>query len=469
MPNALAYLMLLVWPFVAWALYQRLSPQRALIWVILGAYMFLPPLARFDLPAVPDFNKYSIANLCALVFALFWLRERVPVLPASTIGKGLILIFILSPFATTLTNPDPIPILSGDVPALRIYDSVSFIANQLIALIPFFLGRKFLATPEGMRALVVAMVTAGLIYSFPMIVEARLSPQINVWVYGFFQHDFGQTMRGGGFRPVVFMPHGLWVAFFALMAAMSALILLREAEAAERPKRLAIWVYLMLVLALCRSTGPMVYALALIPVILVLPRRLQALVAAGLAVIVISYPLLRGAHLVPLDRILEMALSYSAERHQSLEFRIVNEEALLARAMEKPWFGWGGYGRNLILDPFDGHILSVPDGGWIIVLGTFGWMGYAAQFGLLVLPLLLLGREALTSRSAAFSPWGVTVALIYAANLVDLLPNDTLIPFTWLMAGAVLGWAEALAAARHAAKRAAWRASLPQAPERTVL
>ena len=48
-----------------------------------------------------------------------------------------------------------------------------------------------------------------------MLVEVRLSPQINTWIYGFFQHDFIQMMRYGGFRPIVFLPHGLWVAFFA--------------------------------------------------------------------------------------------------------------------------------------------------------------------------------------------------------------------------------------------------------------
>jgi hypothetical protein len=185
-------------------------------------------------------------------------------------------------------------------------------------------------------------------------------------------------------------------------------------------------------------------------------------VAAGAAVVVITYPALRGAHLVPLDDILSFARGISTERATSLEYRIVNEEVLLARAQEKPWFGWGGYGRALILDPVTGRILSVPDGGWIIVLGNFGWLGYVGQFGLLVLPLLLLGREAILSPTAAFVPAGAAVALIYAANLMDLLPNNTLVPFTWLMAGALTGWAEQLAAARRAAAREAMLASLPQ-------
>ncbi len=469
MPNALAYLMLLVWPIAVLAIYTRMAPAKALVWTILLGYMLLPPAqASFNLPAIPDLDKFSITNLCALAFTLFVLHERVEVLPSNLIARILLALFVVSPFATAITNPDPIFFTLGGVPALRAYDAVSYIAGQLIALIPFFLARRFLGTDEGMKLLILSLVTAGLAYSVPMLLEARLSPQINTWVYGFFQHDFSQSMRGGGFRPMVFMPHGLWVAFFALMAAMSALVMLREAGPEDRPKRLMIWLYLMGVLVMCRSAGPMVYAMGLTPLILFAPRRVQLLLAAGLAAVVITYPLLRGAHLVPLDRILEIALSYSEARHQSLEYRITNEEILLARAQEKFWFGWGGYGRALILDPYDGRILSVPDGGWIIVLGKYGWLGYGAQFGLLVLPLLMLGREAILSRGEAFSRWGCAVALIYAANLADLLPNDTIIPFTWLMGGALMAWAEALATERRARARADWAARLPQG-RRTVI
>lgn len=38
-------------------------------------------------------------------------------------------------------------------------------------------------------------------YTIPMLIELRLSPQMNVWVYGFFQHDFIQTVRYGGSLP----------------------------------------------------------------------------------------------------------------------------------------------------------------------------------------------------------------------------------------------------------------------------
>ena len=470
MPNGIAYLMLLVWPVIATVLFQRLPREKALIWSILGAYMLLPPIANFNLPAVPDMDKFTISNLCALALTVWVLDERISFLPRSLIGRALIVLYVISPFATAMTNPDPIPIVQGDVPALRLYDSASTVTYQLIALIPFFLARTLLRSAAAMRAIVGALVTAGLIYSIPMLIESRLSPQINVWIYGFFQHDFSQSMRGGGFRPMVFMPHGLWVAFFSLMTVLSALIIWRTDDGKHRARQFGIFLYLSLVLYLCKSVGPMVYAALLVPIILLIGRRWQLMVAAVLGVIVITYPLLRGAQMVPLDAILDYALSFSPDRHQSLNFRVMNEEQLLARAMEKPLFGWGGYGRNLILDPVNGRILTIPDGQWIIVLGTYGWLGYIAEFGLLTLPLVFLGREAVLQRSTAFSPFACTIALIYAANLVDLLPNATLIPFSWLMAGALMGYAEDLATQRRLDALAQRKASFANATgPRTVL
>ena len=459
--------MLLIWPLVALVLYRRLPADRALIWTVLAGYLLLPPLVVIDLPVVPDLDKASIPSLAALFMVLFVRRDRVSFMPSSAMGRALILLFVLSPFATVLANADPIPNAGNPLPGMRIYDSVAAVANQAIALLPFFLARRYLATEAAMRQIVVALVLAGLAYSVPMLIETRVSPQMNVWVYGYFQHDFFQTIRFGGYRPVVFLPHGLWVAFFALMTVLAALALLRTGPAQDRPRYLAAALYLGAVLVLCKSAGPVLYALAIAPLVLLAPRRGQMALAAALALVVVAYPLLRGAHLVPLEAILHAAEAIDPDRAYSLGFRIGNEEELLARASARPLFGWGGYGRNLIYDAETGSGVSIADGAWIITLGIYGWMGYIALFGLLALPLVLMGREALAGRGVG--PFACTVALILAANLVDLLPNATLIPFTWLMAGALLGKAEALALARHeAAREGGRRRPRPDRP-RTVL
>ncbi len=458
-PNILAYVMLLAWPFVTWQLYRRLDPARALIWTILAGYLLLPPLTRFDFPVIPDLDKDTLPALMAMFCALVLLKDRVGILPDSRIGKVLILLFVLSPFVTVLANGDPIPFSNGtEIPGMRIYDSVAAVANHAIYALPLFLGRRYLATPKAAKALVLALVAAGLAYSLPMLIESRLSPQMNVWIYGFFQHDFFQTIRAGGYRPVVFLPHGLWVALFTLTCLAAAAVLLREGPAERRPWQLAVFLYLAVMLLVCKSVGVVVYAMVLLPFILLAPRRWQVLAAAMMAVVVMTYPILRGAHLVPLDAILDLARSFSAERAWSLEFRIQNEELLLLRAEERPWFGWGGYARNFIHDPLTGEMTTIADGAWIIQIGIYGWMGYVAEFGLLCLPLWLLGREALAQPSNAFPAPVAALALIFAFNMVDLLPNGTLVPLTWLIAGCLLGHAEALRAARKARQATSVRA-----------
>lgn len=469
-PNIIAYIALLVWPFVAWKLWQKLGPSQALIWTVLGGYLLLPPLTAFDLPVIPNLDKATIPNLMALACALWLLKDKISFIPDSWLGKALILVYVLSPFGTVLTNSDPLIFQQGLISGMRIYDSLAAIAYQMIALLPFFLARRYLGTPEGARAIVAALVVAGLAYSLPMIVEAVMSPQMNVWVYGFFQHDFFQTIRYGGYRPVVFLPHGLWVAFFAFMAVAAASVTLRRVAPEDQPKALLTLGYLAAMLLLCRSAGPIIYALAVVPLLFLLPTRWQLAIAAVMAMVVVAYPVLRGAHLVPIDQILAFADTLSPERAYSLRFRIENEEILLDRANERPYFGWGGYGRAFTHDPITGKTLNIADGAWVILMGNYGWVGYLTEFGLFSLPLLLLGREALRQPAAALSPWVGAVALILGANLLDLLPNATQIPFTWLMAGALLGEAERLAHLRRTARVESWRKGLHGAkPTKTVI
>ena len=114
----------------------------------------------------------------------------------------------------------------------------------------------------------------------------------------------------------------------------------------------------------------------------------------------------------------------------------------------------------------------MTDGRWIIVIGVFGWCGYIVEFGLLALPLLLLALAGTPGRAATdVSPYAGPLALLLAINMIDLLPNATLIPFTWLLAGALLGYAELLRKAPVADRREASAPSGPSAPSpaRTIL
>ena len=421
MPNAIAYLMLMLWPLICLVLFLRQPLERAIIWSILGGYLLLPPAAAFDLPLVPAMDKYSIPNLCAAGFCLVVARRRFRLLPLAPLGRVLVLLFLFGVIPTVLTNGDPmifqemtsaepIAFITNYIPGMSLRDLVSVIANQGIVLLPFLLGRQFLSTETGLRAVLVALVLAGLAYSLPALLEVRLSPQLNIWIYGFFQHSFEQMMREGGFRPIVFLPHALWLAFFLFTAVLAAGALARGAEGPARARALAAMIYLALVLYLCKSLASQLYVLAFVPLILLVPARLVLRVCLACALVAVIYPVLRNTGLIPTEAIVAQAEAISPARAHSLNFRFQNEEILLARADEKPWFGWGGWGRNLVRDPVTGLIASVPDGRWIIVFGSFGWVGYIAEMGLLALPIALLSRAArrvgIAARPAAQSTGG---------------------------------------------------------------
>lgn len=263
-----------------------------------------------------------------------------------------------------------------------------------------------------------------------------MSPQLNTWIYGFFPHSFLQHMRGDGFRPLVFLPHGLWLGIFFAMTilAVAALWRLRRGH----PGALG-WGFVLLwllgTLILAKSLGALLIALTLLPVVLALRPRAQLLVAALIAGMVLLYPVLRSNDLVPVTALLGQVEKVSAERAQSFAFRLENEDILLERAARKPLAGWGGWGRSRVYDE-NGRDLSVTDGAWVIFIGSDGWLGYVGRFGLLALPLILLWKRARRLDPGLASSG---LALVLAANLTDLLPNAGLTPLTWLLAGAVMG------------------------------
>ncbi len=475
MPNLLATLMLMLWPVVIWRLFVSLPPGRALIWSLLGAYLLLPPPpAEFDFPLMPALDKGSLPNLAILIVVFFVLPQRPKLLPDNIVARWLLGLLILSPVLTVFTNGEPLIFTEGFVRGLYLQDAIAQPINQFITIIGFLMARALLRTREDQRDLLFALAIAGLAYSLPILMEVRLSPQLNNWVYGYYQHLFSQTIRGGGYRPMVFLYHGIWLAYFVLTALLATLTLWKADTSRTRAKYLIAVFYLAAVLVLCKTLATLIYAGAAGLLIVALNTRAQVKIASVLAVMMLAYPVLKTTGLVPSDAIIAQAEKVSAERAHSLSFRIENEDILLDHAMRKPLFGWGIWGRNHIHDPTTGLITSVTDGYWIIVLGVWGWVGYIAEFGLMALPIFLINRElgrikvadrdsfkqetsfALldqkqtgTPRNHGLSPYVGPLALMLGFNMIDMLPNATLTPTTWLIAGTLFGHAERLAQLRR--------------------
>lgn len=446
-------LAIFAWPLVAWRLFAKMDKGTALCWCVFGGFLLLPAKVKFDLPMLPAVTKHSMPVFAAIVVLYILSRKTVPAsqrapvthlpgwLPRSTPILLLFVAGMIGVVMTALTNGDRLIYGPTRIPALRPYDGVSLLLVYLVALLPMLLARKYLASPEQHRTLIKVYCLSMMIYSIPALWEIRMSPQLNVTFYG-YSNNWRQSVRYGGYRPIVFINHSLWLGIFTSGAVVAAFAMLRIAEPGKRRFYLLLALFLLVVLFWSKTIGALLIALVLIPVILLLGVRLQLLFAACVAGIVLLYPMLRGADLVPVDAILAKAESLDAERGQSLRFRLKNEDQLLEKARERPLAGWGSWGRNRIYNE-EGEDISVTDGTWIIEIGSNGWIGYVSRFGMLTVPMILLfWRRKRYDTTLETS----LICVILCGNLIDLIPNSGLMPVTWLMAGALIGRLEYKAA-----------------------
>lgn len=440
MGNMIAQAMLLGWPVLTLVLFLTMSTQRAIVASLVGAFLLLPFKLSYDFPGVPLLDKNSIPNIVAFLLALVlgrsgefrWIRSA-PV-------NLLLLLYVISPFATGFANTDSVQIGSVYLPGLTLYNSTSTAAGRAIEVMPFLLGAGLLNTERSHRDILLVFVMAALLYTPPILIEIAKGPFLQAKLYGIDPGDYyQQQIRGDSFRAMVLLGHGLAVSFFLGLSILAALGLRRSrSKILSLPAGLCA-AYLFAVLILNKSAGALIFVLLIGPLVAFMSARRFMTLALAIGLILVTYPTLRAAGFIPIETIRQTAMNFSEERAESLNTRLRNEDILLRRASERPLLGWGGWNRNrvFIVTSWGATTdITITDGTWIITLGIDGWIGYIALFGLLCYPFWHLFRR----RKAGIAPATQTLVAMLLFNVLDLIPNSSLQPITWLIAGALAGF-----------------------------
>jgi hypothetical protein len=437
-PNAFAYLILFIWPLVVVQLFIKKDISYAIFISFLLGYLLLPVNTGIDLPGLPALNKFSITTLSVLFGCLFIKRSAISFVGSNMVVKVMLILFLLMPFFTALSNSEP----TSFSPGLSFKDGLSSMFKNFMFIVPFILGRQFFNNKSEQLFIFKCLVISVLFYSIPILYEIRMSPQLHTMIYGFFPHSFVQQARGGGFRAVVFLGHGLWVAFFVAIGLSSMFLLWKAKVRVTSYNPLLVLIYLMVVLVLSKSLASLIYALLMGVLMIFCSAKLQSKVAMMIAVFVITYPMLSIQGWFPHSNVLEVAQTVSVERADSLGFRFKNEHELVQHANQKPLLGWGGWGRNRVHDEYTGADLSTTDGKWIQTFGTYGWLGYLTEFGLIFYTLLFAYRSLhlLVSNEEKIILSGHM--LIVAIIFLDQIPNASTTPVYLLIIGSLLGRAE---------------------------
>lgn len=434
-PNILVPIALVAFLALVGVCFALLEPRRAALSTMLAGWLFLPHfdgrLSFFVFHSKPAFVP-AVVFLGSLAFdTARWRRFRPHLfdLPAA--------LLCLAPFVTALQN------------GFGAYEAASATLEATASWgAPYLLGRVYLGHPHGLKELASSLVGAALLYVPFCLWEVRMSPQLHYLLYGFRTSGFDTVSRFGGYRPDVFMQTGLAVGMFMSSATLSAVWLWRT-RALKTVARIPLaWACAVLALTTvaCKSLGA-ILLLVLGLAVLEGTRRLRS------PVLVLALALTPSAYCAArisgwdAEPVIDFARMASEERAGSVRFRVSNERVLIQKAMSRPWFGWGRFGRSFVYDEFGRMV--VVDSMWIIAFGIGGFATLAAIGAVLALPPLLLSR-ALSARH-----WGdprvapaATLAISVLLWAVDDLLNSMMSPIYPLIGGALVSLVLLVRAAR---------------------
>lgn len=428
--NVVAQMVLLGFLPLAVALYFIVPPRRATLMVFIGGWLFLPVMG-FTFTGIPNYTKISAIALAVLI-------------GTAIVEPRRLLSFVPRWFDIPIAIWCVVPVVSSLTNGLGLYDGMSATFTQTITWgVPWVMGRIWFSDAQGMRELAMGIVLGGLVYVPLCLFEIRMSPQLHAMLYGEPPSSFVHVGRFGGWRPLVFMRSGLEVGLWMSAAGLSALWLwsrgyLRHVMGVPGAPLVAV----MLVTAvLCKSLGAIALLVAGIGILYGAKWTRLAAPALILAALVPTYMAVRTSGMWTGDSLVRAAAYVSEARADSLQFRFDNEEMLIERAMERPTFGWGGWGRSRVHDDKTGRDLTVTDGMWIIALGQHGIVGLASVTLAMLLPIGLLWSRCPTRLwRGPPAVMAVIVLLFMADNLLNAMPN----PVYVIAAGAVCGMPAAL-------------------------
>lgn len=370
------------WVVVVIVLFSQNPARKALLLAVIGGTLLLP-YPSITGPAGLQISKVSVTSIGCLIGTFLFYSERLSAFKPSPLDiPALILCMWVVP--SQITNG-----LSPLSPVIN---------HVLLWGIPYFLGRIHLNDLKGLKQLSIGIFVGGLLYAPLCLWESRMSPTLHNQIYGIWGfRDWAQSIRLGGFRPEVFMGHGLALGVWMAAAAVVGLWFwqFKVFKRFWNQPIALLAIGLVITHILCRSTGAYLLSMTGICILIAALRFRTALPLLALILYISAYVSLGATgDLFKVPAVQQkIELSYAGgpgfnEREGSYWYRVRNEQVISAHARVKAFAGWGGSGGNFTINPRDGS-QTVPDSLWGIMYSVFGAPGLFGFMATLLLPAFI--------------------------------------------------------------------------------
>lgn len=416
------------WIPVVFYLFVRFPTQRAVIISFIVAWLFLPQV-EIPIPILPPYSKMSATCYGVLLATIVYDAGRISSFKPGWLDLPM-LVYCLCPIISQTSN--------GGSP-------ISPTFNAIITWgLPYFLGRLYLNNLDGLRQLAIGIFAGGLAYIPFTLIEGVRGPILHLMIYGVNAfEDWGQARRLGGWRPVVFMQHGLMVGLWMMTGALIGVWLWQTGAVKKFKGRKIKTLAIVLTIAffLCRSTGAYsLFAMSLL--ILFSAKWFRTSLPLLFIIGYITFYLYMAASGQFSSKEVMGVINpiFGEERAASLKFRFDMEEILGDKARQRFLFGWGDSGGNRVYNDA-GKDISVTDSLWIITFGVNGAVGLASLFSALLLPVFIFcvfrypARTWSNPKVAPAAVLGVALTMYVFDCVLNAMTN----PIFALIAGGISG------------------------------
>ncbi len=428
--NIFVPLAFLAWtPFVIF-LYKKLDARLVPIVAYVAGWMFLP-CANYDIFLLKN-TKSTVLGLG--IFAGAYLRDQVRLLEFEFhIADILIVLWCTASFLSSVFN------------GLGVYDGLSTILYTSIKFgLPYYIGRIYFTDTNALKTLALSIFIGGIVYIPFCWIEMIISPQMHRLTYGFSQTSFAQSLRdNGGYRPSVYMDHGLMTSMWMMLASLlGSWLYYCKVLPVKIVKVPSLYLLLMLIFTtiMMQSVGAIAYLLIALAVLYLSSRYKNFILLALLLLCPYIYIVARVGYSWDGRNFTDyIAEKFSPSRASSLQFRFDNETLLLNKAFQGSFVGWGGFNRSRVFDD-KGKDIAVTDGGWIIVYGMNGIYGLSVFLMMIQLPvfIFLFRIKPELWKTESFAAPAV-MAVFSSITQIDNLLNAMFNPIYMVVVGGLIG------------------------------
>jgi hypothetical protein len=409
-----AAVLLVSWIPVTMVLFALMPARRAVFASAIAAWLFLPPDAVISIPGLPDYDKTMAVGASLLLSILIFEPGRLLLFRFRWFDVPMV-VFCLCPFFSSISND------------LGAYDGAASAFKQcLVWGVPYWVGRVYLTDTASFREFGLAMII-GTICLVPLFLfEIKMSPMLQPILYGFGSSRGSFTSRYGGYRPEIFFSTSLECGLWMNAVALVAFWFWRRGVVTHLwaiPAGL-IFGLLSVIAVLCKTFGATSIVLAGGMSLVISVQTKTKWLMWSLLFFAPLFCTLRTTELWSGRSIVQfLEMIGRGDRADSLDFRFENDDMLIAKAMQRPLFGWGGWGRSRVYDEFGG-CLTTMDAYWTIILGQYGCIGLVSVTLMMLLPaILFLKRFPIEQWKLQSLAPVVVIATIVDLFMLDCLAN----------------------------------------------